>query len=198
MKKDNTMSIIAKRINESIEVKRKIAGDAGLIGLIEKAAQVVTDGYRAGKGRIFFAGNGGSASDAQHLAAELVSRFYLERPGLAAEALNTNTSVITAIGNDYSFDRAFARQIESNAKKGDVFFALSTSGNSKNIIEAIHACVQIGVTVIGMTGGKGGKMAGLCDILIKVPSDDTPRIQESHITIGHILCEMVESRLFGK
>jgi D-sedoheptulose 7-phosphate isomerase len=145
---------------------------------------------------VFFAGNGGSAADAQHLAAELESRFYLEREALASEALNTNTSVITAIGNDYNFDRIYARQIEANASRDDIFVGLSTSGNSVNIIEALVTSAANGLKTIGFTGESGGKMESLCCIIIKVPSNDTPRIQESHIMIGHIICEIVERELF--
>ena len=139
----------------------------------------------------------GSAADAQHLAAELVSKFYLERKGLASEALNANTSILTAIGNDYDFNRVFARQLEANARKGDVFVGLSTSGNSANILEALSYCKNNGVLSIGFTGETGGKMNDLCDLMLKVPAKDTPRVQESHIMIGHILCELVEKELFG-
>jgi D-sedoheptulose 7-phosphate isomerase len=191
------MSLIKQRIQESIEVKKKILENRKLIGLIEKAADAIVQSYKS-NGRVFFAGNGGSAADAQHLSAELVSRFYMERKGLAAEALHCNTSVLTAIGNDYSFDRIFARQIEANARKGDVLVGLSTSGNSKNIIEALKICRNSGISSIGFTGESGGAMADWCDVLISVPSKDTPRIQESHIMIGHIICEIVEKGLFGK
>ena len=191
------MDLISKRIAESIVVKQKILNDGNLIALIERAANMIIDCYKQNHGKIFFAGNGGSAADAQHLAAELESRFYFEREALASEALNTNSSVITAIGNDYDFNRIFARQIEANASKGDVFVGLSTSGNSKNIVEALNISRAKGLKTIGLTGESGGKMENLCDIIIKVPSKDTPRVQESHIMIGHIICEIVEGELFG-
>jgi D-sedoheptulose 7-phosphate isomerase len=191
------MDFIIQKINESIEVKQKIVVNKELISAIKRSADVIIDCYRNHNGRVFFAGNGGSAADAQHLAGELVGRFYLERSGLAAEALTTNTSVLTAVGNDYSMDTIFSRQIEANGKPGDVFAGLSTSGNSKNIINAIKACRTKGLIIIGFTGESGGKMADLCDIIIKIPSIDTPRIQESHITIGHIICEIVEREMFN-
>lgn len=144
------------------------------------------------------AGNGGSAADAQHLAGEFVSRFYFERPGLPSLALTTDTSILTAIGNDYGYERLFARQIEANGKEGDVFIGISTSGNSDNIIEALKTCREKDITTIGMTGEIGGRMTELCDYCIKVPSQETPRIQESHILIGHIICSIAEESLFGK
>lgn len=191
------MSFIQKKIQESIDVKMKLLDNKELLGLVQKSADFMIESYRK-NGRVFFAGNGGSAADAQHLSAELVSRFYLERRGLASEALNTNTSVLTAIGNDYGFDRVFARQIEANGREGDVFVGLSTSGNSKNILAAIEACRVKKIKVIGFTGESGGKMDDCCDIIIKIPAKDTPRIQESHIMLGHIICEIVEKELFGK
>jgi D-sedoheptulose 7-phosphate isomerase len=183
-------------IKDSIRVKELILADAGLMKKIGEASEMMVGCYRNG-GRVFFAGNGGSAADAQHLACELVSKFFMEREGLPAEALNCNTSILTAVGNDYSYNRVFARQIEANGKKGDVFVGMSTSGNSGNIIETIASCRKKGITAIGMTGEGGGKMAALCDILIAVPSKITPRIQEAHITIGHIVCEIIEFEMFG-
>jgi len=191
------VELIENKIRESIEIKQKILSDKKILSDIEKAAKMIIHCYRINNGRVFFAGNGGSAADAQHLAAELVSKFYMEREALPAEALSTNTSILTAIGNDYSFDRVFSRQLEANAKKGDVFVGISTSGNAQNIIEALSICKMIGVKSIGLTGETGGNMTGLCDLLIKVPSIDTPRVQESHIMIGHIICEIVEKSLFG-
>ncbi len=188
---------IKQKIEESISIKQKILESSSIIENINKAAQMIIESYRENKGKIFFAGNGGSAADAQHLAAELVGKFYLEREALAAEALTVNTSVLTSIGNDYAFNRVFARQLEANAKKGDVFVGLSTSGNAENILSALEMSGKIGVKTIGLTGETGGKMAGLCDLLIKVPSKDTPRIQESHIMIGHIICEIVEKEMFS-
>lgn len=191
------MELIRNRITESMQVKQKILESEGLLLTIDKASQMLIDCYRKKQGRVFFAGNGGSAADAQHLAAELVSKFYLERKGLAAEALNVNTSIITAISNDYHFDRIYARQLEANASPGDVFIGLSTSGNSSNILEALTFCRNNGIKTIGFTGESGGKMNGLCDLLVNVPAKDTPRIQEAHIMIGHIICEIVEKELFG-
>ena len=185
--------MIRQRIKESMEVKEKMMSPA-FVAVVEEAARALLRTYRNGK-KIFLAGNGGSAADAQHLAAELVSRFYKERKGLPAEALTVNTSVMTAIGNDYDFNRIFARQIEASGTSGDLFIAISTSGNSPNIIEAIRAAREGGLTVLGMAGRGGGKMKELCDILMIIPSDITPRIQEGHILCGHILCEIVEARL---
>ena len=148
--------------------------------------------------KVLFCGNGGSAADAQHLASELAGRFYLDRKPLFAEALLTNTAVLTAIGNDYTFDTVFSRAINAKGREGDALIALSTSGNSKNIIKAIKAAKEKNMLTIGLTGESGGKMAGLCDYLIQIPSKDTPRIQEAHILVGHIICELVEAALFGK
>jgi len=146
--------------------------------------------------RVYFCGNGGSAADAQHLAAEFSGRFYYDRPPLDSEALHVNTSYLTAVGNDYSFDEIYSRLIKAKGIKGDILVALSTSGNSKNIMRAIVEARRMGIFVIGFTGESGGLIKDHCDILINVPSTDTPRIQESHIMIGHIICEIVESNLF--
>jgi D-sedoheptulose 7-phosphate isomerase len=149
-----------------------------------------------GGGKVLFCGNGGSAADAQHLAAELSGRFYTDRPPLFAEALHVNTSYVTAVANDFGYDEVFARMVEAAGRPGDVLAAFSTSGNSPNILKAVAKAKEQGMTVIGFTGATGGKMASLCDILLNVPSTDTPRIQESHILIGHIVCEMVEREMF--
>lgn len=183
---------IMNRIQASIAVKEHILNNSDLISSIQEVCDTIIACIRNG-GTVYLAGNGGSASDAQHIAAELVGRFYKERKGLPAEALSTNTSILTAIGNDYGYDAIFARQIEARGKKGDVFIGFSTSGNSPNIIKAIEECKKAGIIVIGMTGVSGGIMNELCDICLKMPSKDTPRIQESHIMIGHILCEFVEA-----
>lgn len=143
-------------------------------------------------GHLFFCGNGGSAADAQHIAAELVGRFLKERKALAATALSCNTSTLTAVGNDYGYDVIFSRQIEGLAKSGDVLFAISTSGNSKNVVLAVQAAKAMGVKTIGLTGSKGGKLKELCDVCITVPSDHTPRIQEMHIAVGHMICEIID------
>jgi len=188
--------IICQQIRESISVKESILADLNLIALVEDAAKMVIEVYKNG-GKTMIAGNGGSAADAQHIAGEFVSRFYFDRPGLPAIALTTDTSILTAIGNDYGYERLFERQIQALANKGDVFIGISTSGNSENVIRAIAECKKKDVFVIGLVGASGGKMDGVCDICIKVPSQETPRIQESHILIGHIICCIVEEKLFA-
>lgn len=188
--------LIIDQIQESIETKKKILLDADLLKQIYEAAEVVTEAYRQGK-KTLIAGNGGSAADAQHIAGEFVSRFYFDRPGLPSIALSTDTSVITAIANDYGFDKLFERQVQAQAQKGDVFIGVTTSGNSENIVRALLACKDKGVTSIVLTGESGGKVAALCDVCLKVPSGETPRIQESHILIGHIICCIVEDALFS-
>lgn len=162
---------------------------------VAAAAESVIASLEAG-GTIYFCGNGGSAADAQHMACELAGRFVLERPGLAAVALTTNTSSLTAIGNDYGFDQVFARQLEGLGVPGDVLVAITTSGGSPNVLAAVHAARRLGMTVIGMTGLKGGRFAALCDHALVTPSVSTPRIQEGHIAMGHTLCELVERRMF--
>lgn len=184
-------------IKESIEVKQKIMSDADFVRRIEDAANICVSTLK-NEGKIHFCGNGGSAADAQHLAAELSGRFYYDRPALNAEALHVNSSYLTAVANDYSFDDIYSRMIDASAKPGDVLLAISTSGNSNNILKAVDAAKNKNMKVIGMTGETGGKMAMLCDVLLNVPSTCTPRIQESHIMIGHILCEMIESTIFPK
>lgn len=174
-----------------------MAADATLRAQIAQAVALCTDSLRAGR-KILFAGNGGSAADAQHWAGELVSRFYYDRPGLPAIALTTDTSILTAIGNDYGYDYTFARQIEALGHEGDVFVAISTSGRSKNILRALDAAEQKGVKVIGFTGAGGGDMADRCAICFKVPSEETPRIQEGHEFIGHLLCALIESEIFPR
>lgn len=159
---------------------------------IIEAVELITTRLKAG-GKVFFCGNGGSAADAQHLAAELVGRFMLERAPLSAWALTVNTSALTAIGNDYTYDDVFSRQLRGLGSAGDVLVGISTSGNSRNIIRTIEAAKEMGIHVIGMTGETGGAMAAICDICLRVPSDSTPRIQEMHIAVGHIICELVEA-----
>ena len=182
-------------IQKSINVKQDIISDDDLIKNISKSADQIIDTYK-NKGKVLFCGNGGSAADAQHLAAELSGRFYFDRPSLAAEALHVNTSYLTAVANDYSYDEIYARYIKGAGRKGDVLVGISTSGNSKNIIRAFEEAKELGMKVIALTGETGGDMKNHCDVLINVPSKDTPRIQESHITIGHIICEIVEKTLF--
>ncbi|MCQ2067735.1 MAG: D-sedoheptulose 7-phosphate isomerase [Bacteroidaceae bacterium] len=191
------MRSIKDEISQSISTKQAILDSPELIAQIEEAARIMTDAYRNGHSALL-AGNGGSAADAQHLAGELVNQFYFARPGIPAHSLSTDTSVMTAIGNDIGYRYLFSRQIEAQGSKGDVFIGISTSGNSENIIEALKVCRQKGITSIGLTGNKPCKMDSLADLCIKVPSDITPRIQESHILIGHIICAIVEENLFGK
>lgn len=182
-------------IKESIGVKELILSDEELISNIEKAAQIIVDCYR-NEGKVLFCGNGGSAADAQHLAAELSGRFYYDRPALEAEALHVNTSYLTAVGNDYSFDQIYSRILSASGKTGDVLVGISTSGNSKNVLEAQKVAKQKGMKIISLTGESGGEMKNSTDCLINVPSKLTPRIQESHILIGHIICQIVEEELF--
>lgn len=174
-----------------------MANDPALRAQIGEAVALCVSALKDGK-KILFAGNGGSAADAQHWAGELVSRFYYDRPGLPAIALTTDTSILTAIGNDYGYDYTFARQIEALGQQGDVFVAISTSGRSKNIMRALDASEAKGVRVIGFTGKGGGDMLERCDICFRIPSDETPRIQEGHEFIGHLLCALIESEMFPR
>lgn len=187
--------LIRNSIHESIAVKQAILSDGPFLQKIEQTAQAFITAFRAG-GKVLFCGNGGSAADAQHIAAELSGRFYTDRPPLYAEALHVNSSFVTAVANDYGYDDVFARMTEAAGRAGDVLVAISTSGNSSNILKAIEKGKMQGMTIVGFTGATGGKMAGLCDVLLNVPSADTPRIQESHILIGHIICQMVEEEMF--
>ncbi|MBO4307476.1 MAG: D-sedoheptulose 7-phosphate isomerase [Bacteroidales bacterium] len=188
---------ISQSISQSIAAKQAILDNADFLSRIEQAADMIIDSLKSG-GKIHFCGNGGSAADAQHLAAELSGRFYYDRPPLNAEALHCNTSYLTAVGNDYGYDYIFARLLRGAAKKGDVLIGISTSGNSKNILKAYDVCKENGISIISLTGETGGAMKDYSDILLNVPSTDTPRIQESHIMIGHIICELVESAMFPK
>ena len=192
----NVEQCIADQIRASISTKQAILSDKGLMRNIAAAAQMIVDAYEQGK-KTLLAGNGGSAADAQHIAGEFVSKFYFDRPGIASIALTTDTSIITAIGNDYGYDKLFSRQIQAQGSAGDVFIGISTSGNSANLVEALRMCGQKGIKTIGLTGFTGGEMDSICDLCIKVPSGETPRIQESHILIGHIICCIVEEKLFG-
>jgi D-sedoheptulose 7-phosphate isomerase len=162
-----------------------------------EVARAVIKVYQDG-GKVLLAGNGGSAADAQHIAGELVSRFYFNRPGLSAIALTTDSSVLTAISNDYGYEVVFTRQLEALATNSDIFIGISTSGNSPNIIKAFDYCRDHQIVTVGFTGDSGGKMKDLCDLCLQVPSNETPRIQEMHITIGHIVCALVEEQIFGK
>ncbi len=182
-------------IKASIKTKQLLVEDKSLLNTIELVTEVCVKAFRSDK-QILFGGNGGSAADAQHLAAEFSGRFYKDRDPLNAEALHVNTSYITAVANDYSFDDIYSHIIRAKGREGDVLFGISTSGNSTNIIKAIEQAKKQGMITVGMTGITGGKMKDMCDYLINVPSDDTPRIQETHIVVGHIICELVEARLF--
>jgi D-sedoheptulose 7-phosphate isomerase len=183
-------------VGASIAVKQQVLADEKLLGVVEAATQKITDAFRAGN-KVLFCGNGGSAADAQHLAAEFSGRFYLDRDALPAEALHVNTSYITAVANDYSYDVIYARLVKGLGNKGDVLVGLSTSGNSKNIVLAFEEAKLRGMITVGFTGASGGKMKTLSDYLINVPSTDTPRIQESHILLGHIICQLVEEKYFN-
>lgn len=182
-------------IQASIDTKLSILADEKMIDSIHQSVEVITTTFKNGN-KILFCGNGGSAADAQHLAAEFSGRFYKDRDALPAEALHVNTSYMTAVANDYSFDVVYSRMVNGIGKKGDVLVGLSTSGNSINILKAIETAKEKGMTTIGFTGATGGKMKDECDILLNVPSTDTPRIQESHILIGHIICQLVEEQYF--
>ena len=190
---------MSKKINDiiaaSVAVKQQILAD----GILQQTVQAIADGMVAALkngNRIYFCGNGGSAADAQHLAAEFSGRFYTDRDALPAEALHCNTSYLTAVANDYSYDVVYARLIKGIGNKGDYLVGLSTSGNSGNILKAFEVAREKGIVTVGFTGATGGKMKDWSDLLVNVPSTDTPRIQESHILIGHIICELVEAKLF--
>jgi D-sedoheptulose 7-phosphate isomerase len=186
---------ITEIISQSILVKQQIIANETLRASIEKSIEIITNAFKAGN-KVLFCGNGGSAADAQHLAAEFSGRFYKNRKALPAEALHCNTSYLTAVANDYSYDVIYSRLLEGIGVAGDVIVGLSTSGNSQNVLNAFEVAKQIGITSIAFTGETGGKMKDNCNILLNVPSTDTPRIQESHIMIGHIICQLVEENLF--
>jgi len=193
---DHLNGHIEDEFDKSIKLLQAMSVDMALRELVSRAVVLSVEALKRGN-KLLFAGNGGSAADAQHWAGELVSRFNFDRPGLAAIALTTDTSILTAIGNDYGYDYVFARQVEALGRKGDVFFAISTSGNSKNILRAIEAARAIGINVIGFTGQDGGKMADLCDLCFRMPSSETPKIQEGHEFIGHLICGLIEQRIFA-
>ena len=186
---------IAGEFAKALANMQALAGDVALHADLQRAVSLCVQALRDGR-KLLFAGNGGSAADAQHWAGELVSRFYYDRPGLAAIALTTDSSILTAVGNDYGYDYTFARQIEALGQAGDVFIAISTSGNSPNILRAAQAARTRGMHVLGFTGRGGGKLAPLADICFRMPSDETPRIQEGHEFIGHLLCALIESQMF--
>ncbi len=187
---------IRKVFQNSIDLKQAMLADAAVIALVEQLTTLCVNCFQQ-DGKLLFCGNGGSAADAQHLAAEFSGRFYFDRPPLYAEALHVNTSYLTAVGNDYGYDETYARMVKAMGRKGDVLFAMSTSGNSPNILRAVAVAKEQGMTIVGFTGQTGGKLAGYCDHLLAVPSEDTPRIQECHMLVGHLVCELVEGGLFG-
>ena len=191
----NTLDTVKAQIAESVRVKQALLADETLMDKIAQVAKVIVDAYKAGH-QTLWAGNGGSAADAQHMAGELVNKFTFDRPALAALSLSTDTSIITAVGNDYGFDRLFARQVEAQGCKGDVFIGISTSGRSKNLVEALPACRAKGITAVAIVGANPCPMDDY-DYVIHVPSMETPRIQECQTLIGHILCYIVEQELFG-
>ena len=186
---------ILEILKNAVQVKAAILTDANLVDELERVSNCLVDVFKNGS-KLMLCGNGGSAADAQHIAAELSGRFYFDRAPLDAEALHVNTSYLTAVANDYSYDKIYSRMVTARGKKGDALIAISTSGNSGNVIEAVKAANEMGVITIGFTGKDGGKMNALCDYLIKAPSDDTPRIQECHILFAHLLCEIIEGTLF--
>lgn len=188
--------MLQSHVRETIDVQTHLLTDAVMADGFEAAFNACLLTYN-NQGKILIGGNGGSAADAQHFAGELLSRFYFDRPPLAAIALTTDSSILTAIGNDYGYEDVFSRQVQALGRSGDVFIAISTSGNSPNILKAIVAAKSIGLVVIGLTGRSGGKMKALCDICLCAPSDSTPRIQECHLLIEHCLCACIEEQLFG-
>jgi D-sedoheptulose 7-phosphate isomerase len=187
---------IKSRIQESLDIKAGMFADNTLLETVAKIAAATTEAFQSDH-KVLFCGNGGSAADAQHLAAELSGRYYLDRAPLHAEALHVNSSFVTAVANDFGYNKVFARLVQAKGKPGDVLFALSTSGNSENILEAIAQAKEQSMLIVGFTGASGGAMKNHCDYLIQIPSNDTPRIQEGHMLIGHIICELVEVAIFA-
>ena len=188
-------SRIKKCISSSVDNYTRILNDKNLQENIEKIIMLGVKAFKADK-KMLFCGNGGSASDAQHIAAELSGRFYTNRPPLYAEALHVNSSYITAVANDFGYDETYARMLEACGRKGDILVGISTSGNSSNVLKALKKANDLELTTIGFTGNKGGEMNTVCDIMIKIPSDDIPRIQEGHILVGHIICQIIEEEMF--
>jgi D-sedoheptulose 7-phosphate isomerase len=189
-------TLILEKLRNSVATLQKVMVDEALLAALAEAAELTGKAMLDGR-KLMIAGNGGSAADAQHLAAEFVSRLTIDRPAMRAMALTTDTSILTAVGNDYSYDNVFERQIEALGQKGDVFLGISTSGNSKNVLKALELSRKLGITTIGFSGRQGGKMPPLCDYNIIVPSEITANIQESHLALEHIFCHLVELRYFG-
>ncbi len=185
------------KLQQSIDLKTQLMHDDNLMQVVTDLSHKLVDCYKKG-GKVFWCGNGGSAADAQHLSAELSGRYYFDRPPLFSEALHVNTSYITAVANDYSFDEVYARLIQGFGSKGDVLIGMSTSGNSGNVLRALERANEMGLTTVAFTGETGGKMKGVAKFLVNIPSTDTPRIQECHMLIGHTLCEIIEQEMFGK
>ena len=188
--------LIRRNISDSISVKQKLLQNDTILTEITKVVDLIVEAFNNGN-KLLFCGNGGSAADAQHLAAEFSGRYYLNRPPLHAEALHTDTSFMTAVSNDFSFDEVYARLIQGIGKQGDILIGMSTSGNSKNVIKALEEAKKKNIITIGFTGKANGNMKPYCDFLINIPSDDTPRIQECHLMLGHAICELVEKELFS-
>lgn len=191
------INFIKSKIQESIDLKTSLLSNTEILTAVNHTITEIVTCYKNG-GKVLWCGNGGSAADAQHLAAELSGRFYYDRPPLFSEALHVNTSYITAVANDYSYDIIYSRLVEAMGKKGDVLIGLSTSGNSANVIKALEKANEMGITTIAFTGKTGGKINGISKYLINIPSTDTPRIQECHMLLGHTICELVEINLFPK
>jgi len=188
--------LITQAIENSVSLKNTILGHEATLSTIEKIADEVVSAFKSGK-KVLLCGNGGSAADAQHIAAEFTGRYYIDREPLHAEALHANTSFLTAVANDYSYDEVYARGVKGMGKEGDVLIGISTSGNSKNVVKALEMAREKKMITVGLTGQDGGNMKNICTYLVAVPSKDTPRIQESHILIGHIIAEIVEKEIFN-
>jgi D-sedoheptulose 7-phosphate isomerase len=193
---DRIKDKIHRAIKGSIKVKEAILNNDEVLNIIVKVSDEICKALKEDK-KVLLCGNGGSAADAQHIAAELSGRFYFDRPPLFAEALHVNTSYLTAVANDYSYDEVYSRLLKAKGRRGDVLMGISTSGDSKNVVKAVQTANDIGMVTVGLTGETGGRMGGLCKYLIRIPSSHTPRTQEAHILIGHIICEIVEAELFG-
>lgn len=191
------MTNIQAIVQASIDTKTRVLADEALLGTVAQVAEAMTTAFQSGK-KVLFCGNGGSAADAQHLAAEFSGRFYYDRPPLFSEALHVNSSYVTAVGNDYSYDVIYSRLVQAMGREGDVLVGISTSGNSTNVVKALEVANELGMITVAMTGETGGKMKDVSKFLINIPSKDTPRIQECHILLGHIMCEIVEANVFPK
>lgn len=191
------MTNIQAIVQASIDTKIRVMADEALLGTVAQVAEAMTTAFQNGK-KVLFCGNGGSAADAQHLAAEFSGRFYYDRPPLFSEALHVNSSYVTAVGNDYSYDVIYSRLVQAMGREGDILVGISTSGNSTNVVKALEVANELGMITVAMTGETGGKMKDVSKFLINIPSKDTPRIQECHILLGHIMCEIVEANVFPK